>query len=116
MTEQERMICAGTGFERCHFEPDESECELCGLPNLQLYYRRTCIDVDEGEYKCLCCVAVGKVNEESEGFCYEYEYKLAKLQKLCIDAGEAIHDLNGEEEISRYGQIAVKCLAVGEEK
>lgn len=44
------------GFDRCTFEPDGQECDVCDTPNLQLYYRRTCYDVEEGEYLCIGCI------------------------------------------------------------
>ncbi len=45
-----------TGATKCEFGPDEDECETCGKPNLQLYYIRTCYEVDEGEYCCAECI------------------------------------------------------------
>ena len=45
-----------TNFTKCNFGPDGDECEECRKPDLQLYYRRTCYEVDEGEYRCANCV------------------------------------------------------------
>lgn len=51
-----RDILHNTGFGLCTFEPDETTCDYCGEPHLQLYYRRTTWDVEEGEYFCLSCI------------------------------------------------------------
>lgn len=46
-----------TGFEICQFGPcDGDTCDICDRSNVQLYYRRTSYDCDEGEYYCADCV------------------------------------------------------------
>lgn len=45
-----------TNFVKCNFGPDGDCCDKCDKPNLQLYYRRTCWEVDEGQYHCANCV------------------------------------------------------------
>lgn len=88
--EQETSILKDSGFERCTFGPDEDTCEGCGISGLQLYYRRTCYENDEGEYKCLCCIAVREKEHEWEANCIEKDmiadrvvHCLAKLLKKC---------------------------------
>ncbi len=54
---QSTKLLSVTGFEKCEFEPEIDEhCEGCNKDKIQLYYRRTCWDVDEGEYYCLDCI------------------------------------------------------------
>lgn len=55
-----------TGAVICEFGPDEDECETCGEAQKQLYYIRTCYEVDEGEYHCEDCIK--KKPEEWEDF------------------------------------------------
>lgn len=46
-----------TGFVICQFDPaKDDECEVCEKDEVQLYYRRTCYESDEGDYYCLDCV------------------------------------------------------------
>jgi len=71
--EQEAAILKDSDFDRCTFEPSEMECEGCDISGLQLYYRRTSYEYEEGEYKCLCCVAVGKANGDAEGHYVDME-------------------------------------------
>ena len=46
------------GYDKCEWEPAENDegCERCGDMDSQLYYKRTCIEHDEGEYHCLSCI------------------------------------------------------------
>jgi len=82
--EQEAAILKDSGFERCTFGPDEDECEGCDISGLQLYYRRTCYENDEGEYKCLCCIAVRKAEDEAFGRFIEYEENAKSLFRLVL--------------------------------
>lgn len=45
-----------TGFVICQFPADASECDKCDMPHKQHYYRRTSVEIDEGEYFCAECV------------------------------------------------------------
>ena len=45
------------GFVVCEFGPDSTTCDECNVEQVQLYYRRTCHDVDDGECLCLHCIS-----------------------------------------------------------
>jgi len=49
-----------TGFSLCEFKADgKDECSTCDKPikkGNNVYYERTCYEVDEGEYHCEDCV------------------------------------------------------------
>lgn len=51
-----KEACEKTGAIICTFAPDYDECETCGEAYKQLYYIRTCYEVDEGEYHCEECI------------------------------------------------------------
>lgn len=78
-----------TGFEPCEQGVnDEDYCECCDKKTTfsELYYRRTFVDVDEGQYYCLECVikekeANDKAIEEAEA---DYE-KWVKAGKPVTD-------------------------------
>ena len=47
-----------TGFELCEFTSEEDVCSRCEkeIPKGEnVYYERTCHEVDEGEYYCTDC-------------------------------------------------------------
>ena len=48
-----------TGFVRCSFKSDgDDKCDLCSKPikkGADVFYNRTCYEVDEGEYYCESC-------------------------------------------------------------
>lgn len=49
----------GTGFVVCEFSGEDEECVLCEkqlTKSDKIYYRRTCYEVEEGEYFCNHCV------------------------------------------------------------
>jgi hypothetical protein len=54
MTQQEKAKILG--FEICEFGPDPTTCDECNYEHVQLYFRRTCLDVNDGEYRCLHCI------------------------------------------------------------
>jgi hypothetical protein len=61
--EQIQKACEITGAVICQFGPEpNSECDECSANNIQLWYRRTCCDSDEGEYWCAKCLV--KMPEE----------------------------------------------------
>lgn len=52
----EELVLKATAFSRCDTLPEQHPCEECDIRGLQLYYHRTCHEVDEGEYLCLRCI------------------------------------------------------------
>ena len=49
----------GTGFVECEFNGEDEVCDLCDrelTKSDKVYYRRTCYEVEEGEYFCNHCV------------------------------------------------------------
>lgn len=48
--------CITYGWLRCEFEADAVECDSCSRQSGPIYYRRTCYDVNEGEYYCPACI------------------------------------------------------------
>lgn len=83
---REAEILKNTGFERCTFLPDDRECEMCDHDHLQLYYRRTCHDSDEGQYYCLYCIAEEKAAQEQEGRTVDFQVEVEVLQKQLAEA------------------------------
>jgi len=47
-----------TGFIKCSFDPSDDECEECGEPGKQHYWRSTDPFSMDGEYFCADCVQV----------------------------------------------------------
>jgi len=94
-TAQETAILKDSEFERCNFGPDDTCCDHCDLPDLQLYYRRTSHEYDEGEYVCLCCIAVKKAKDEAEGAYVDLE---AAHEHLGVEK-ERLEDLLREIEV-----------------
>ena len=50
-------LLSASNFIICQFGASKhDDCEVCGKDEIQLYYRRTCYESDEGEYYCIDCV------------------------------------------------------------
>lgn len=62
--------CKAVGAVICEFGPDYDKCESCGEPYLQLYYIRTCYEVDEGEYYCADCIKAMPAKREAESLMF----------------------------------------------
>ena len=63
-----------TGFVRCEFKADGHDpCDKCNEPikrGADVFYSRTCYEVDEGEYYCeACTINWSKDNETEEYNC-----------------------------------------------
>jgi hypothetical protein len=70
--------CKNVGAVICEFPPDDDECETCGEPGKQLYYIRTCYEVDEGSYHYAECIkAMPGIQEAyADDFCRWYEEQM----------------------------------------
>lgn len=71
-----------TGFVICEFKSDgDDECSCCceKIPNgKDIYYERTCYEVDEGEYYCETCTVgtPARWKEEGEAWAEMHNSKL----------------------------------------
>lgn len=82
-----------TGFSLCNFKSTGyDECECCDKrlrKGTNIYYRRTCWEVDEGQYFCRKCVI-----DEAED----------NRKNIVVDCQEC-----GKKMMGRIGQIDFKC-------
>lgn len=59
-----------TGFVICTFPPDDDECEKCGEPFKQHYFRSIGGEYpDDGDYYCLDCVIALATEIQQESRC-----------------------------------------------
>lgn len=71
--DREQEAIEGSGFGVCVSGPGDAECDGCDHPNLQLYYRLTSHESDEGEYLCAHCVVKKGADESAYAYAVELE-------------------------------------------
>jgi hypothetical protein len=73
-----------TGFQLCEFKSDgDWECSTCDetIPEgADVYYERTCYEVDEGEYHCTDCTLAMPAKLEEDRASIEEYYKSEVFQ------------------------------------
>ncbi len=74
-----------TGWRLCEFKSDgDDECNCCQKPirkGANIYYERTCYEVDEGEYYCESCTIGTPARWEKENNAYsDYVSSLNETQ------------------------------------
>jgi hypothetical protein len=62
LTTQELLESPYRSFQECEFGDDD--CGFCAREHVEVFYVRTCWDVEEGDYYCRRCASIAHLDDE----------------------------------------------------